>query len=70
MYNKPVKEKGIKKKSENGTAVVEEKPTFIENAEQYDEFTKHPDTVKIFSTDSSYVGETSFESIFVNCAPE
>jgi len=70
MYNKPVKEKGIKKESEDGEPVVEEIPTFIENAEQYDNFTKHPDTVKIFTTDESYVGESTFSGIFVNAVPE
>ena len=70
MYNKPVKEKGIKKKSEDGEPIVEEIPTFIENAEQYDNFTKHPDTVKIFTTDESYVGESTFSGIFVNAVPE
>lgn len=70
MYNKPVKEKGIKKKSEDGKKLVEEKPTYIENAEQYDEFTKHPDTIKIFTTGQAYVGESTFPEIFVNCVPE
>tara|TARA_B110000285_G_scaffold223893_1_gene280012 strand:+ start:250 stop:648 length:399 start_codon:yes stop_codon:yes gene_type:complete len=70
MYNKPVKEKGIKKESTDGKPAVVEEPTFIENAEQYDEFTKHPDTVKIFATDLTYIGESTFPEIFVNCFPE
>ena len=33
MYNKPVKEKGIKKTDENGTVIADEPATYIENAE-------------------------------------
>ena len=70
MYHKPVKEEGIQKKNENGTIEEVEKEVFIENAEQYGEFTKHPDTVKIFSSETVLVGESTFAEIFVNAAPE
>ena len=56
MYHRPVKG--------NNSAVS------IKNAYQYLEFVGHPETVKIFRTEISYIGESTFSEIFVNCSPE
>ena len=42
----------------------------IRGEASYLEFTGHPKTVKIFKTDLSMIGESTFSEIFVNCNPE
>lgn len=75
MFNKPVKDKyaeSIKNKGKKSKKKEDKDDgeAFIENSDQYDDFTKHPDTTKIFTSEKTYVGESTFAEIFVNCAPE
>ena len=56
VYNQPESEKYTK--------------SLIKDYAGYFNFVKHPDTVKIFRTELSRVGESTFAEIYVNCKPE
>lgn len=57
MYRRP--------ESENSTGLL-----VIRNEGDYLEFVGHPSTVKIFNTELSLIGESTFSEIFVNCDPK
>jgi hypothetical protein len=42
----------------------------IKNEGDYLDFVGHPKTVKIFRTEISMIGESTFSEIFVNCDPK
>ena len=56
MYHRPVKT--------NDTGVL------IKDQYEYMYFIGHPETVKIFRTEISLIGESTFAEIYVNCSPE
>ena len=57
MYRRP--------ESENSSGLL-----VIRNEGDYLDFVGHPKTEKVFRTDSSQIGESTFTEIFVNCDPK
>ena len=42
----------------------------IQNEVEFNNFIENPETVKIFRTDLSLIGESTFAEIFINCEPQ
>ena len=42
----------------------------ISNSDEYNNFVGDPQTVRIFRTENSLIGESTFAKIYVNCEPE
>ena len=42
----------------------------IQNEIEFNQFIENPETVKVFRTDLSLIGESTFAEIFINCKPQ
>ena len=53
----------------NRPETADQPALLVQNAFDFSSFIGNPETVKIFRTDISMIGESTFAEIFINCEP-